>query len=243
MRALLAAVQLLTTFPVSGSFGARDMRRAVAWYPLVGLMLGAVLAAAGGLGGAVNIPEPVLAVLVVALWALLTGGLHLDGLADTGDGLCSARPRERALEIMRDSRIGAMGVLALIFVLGLKTAVLFSLPATEWPAILLLAPALARCGLLWMLQTCSYARAEGMASTSAAGISLPIVLSWTAVLGVAALAMCGAAGVPLLAASAVVLLVMALWQGRRIGGYTGDTLGATCELAEAAILVAAAWAA
>jgi adenosylcobinamide-GDP ribazoletransferase len=108
-------------------------------FPLVGLMIGALLTITGTVVGWLW-GDSVRAVAVVVVWGIVTAGLHLDGLSDTFDGVMSWRPRERKLEIMRDSRIGVMGALALAAILGLKVALLFA--AGTWMPALLLAPAL-----------------------------------------------------------------------------------------------------
>src|ERR1051325_1510206 len=105
MKAFLAALQFLTVVPISMKLGEHDFERAPGWFPLVGLFLGAVVSVADGAFGYAGVSGFLLAILTVGSLAALSGGLHLDGLADTADGFLSARPRERVLEIMRDSRI------------------------------------------------------------------------------------------------------------------------------------------
>ncbi|HQJ31558.1 MAG TPA: adenosylcobinamide-GDP ribazoletransferase, partial [Syntrophales bacterium] len=117
MKALLAAFQFLTTIPLPGGKGTGegDIAGSLPFFPVVGLLIG-MAAAAGDFVFSLLFPPGVAAVLTVLLLVLITGGLHLDGLADTADGIFSVRNRERMLEIMRDSRIGTMGVLAVVFV-------------------------------------------------------------------------------------------------------------------------------
>ena len=149
----LQAVAFLTIIPVrarsSGGLG-----RAAAWFPLVGLLLGAILAAAQA--GLVRIFPPLLsASLLVALWAILTGGLHLDGLIDSCDALPASVPRERRLEILRDPHRGAFGVAGLALFIVLKTAALAGLRPPAAVA-LLLAPTLARWAVLYLCgRTCA----------------------------------------------------------------------------------------
>ncbi len=238
MNALWIAIGFLTTLPVPTHDLAPDaMRRAAPWFPLVGLGIGALLAGAAWAAGWL-FPPAVTAVLVVALWAALTGALHLDGLADCGDGLLPPVSRERRLEIMRDPRVGAFGVTVLVLVLLLKAAALASLAVT-WPA-LLLAPLWARWLILVAARRPS-ARPGGM------GASLgPVLearrLALTALLPIA---LTGGVGVwhwPVIAAAggAVLAALGVLWPAqRRLGGVTGDVFGAVVEVSEAVFVCVA----
>jgi adenosylcobinamide-GDP ribazoletransferase len=225
------AAGFLTTLPVpTHTFATDAPRRAALWFPVVGLLLGAILAgAAWGLGWL--FPPAVTAGLVVALWVALTGALHLDGLADCGDGLLPPVRRERRLEIMRDPRVGAFGVTVLVLVLLLKTAALASL-ATTWPA-LLLAPIWARWLILVAARRPS-ARPEGMGATlGPAPDTRRLVLA-----SLLPLALTGGVGVwrwPVLAAAggATLAALGVLWLAqRRLGGVTGDVFGAVVEVSE-----------
>jgi adenosylcobinamide-GDP ribazoletransferase len=238
MNALWIAIGFLTTLPVPSHDLAPDaMRRAAPWFPLVGLGIGALLA---GVAWAASwlFPPAVTAVLVVALWAALTGALHLDGLADCGDGLLPPVSRERRLEIMRDPRVGAFGVTVLVLVLLLKAAALASLAVT-WPA-LLLAPLWARWLLLVAARRPS-ARPGGMGASLgpvldarrlALAALLPIVL--TGGVGVWHWPVIAAAGAAGLAALGVLWLAQ-----RRLGGVTGDVFGAVVEVSEAVFVCVA----
>ncbi|MBN2312182.1 MAG: adenosylcobinamide-GDP ribazoletransferase [Candidatus Hydrogenedentes bacterium] len=242
MRALLAAVQFMTILPVPIRVAGRDLERAPLWFPAVGALVGLIVASADWCGAALGLPPAILNVGTIALLAALTGGLHLDGLADTADGFLSARPKDRALEIMRDSRIGTMGVLALILVLALKGTALATLhEPIRWRA-LVLAPLLGRSMLLAAMSLLPYARAGGgLASVFLARRSrlLPLwALAWPAACAMALLGL--REGLPLLAAGVVGTALLAAYSMRRIGGFTGDTLGATSELAEMLALIAIA---
>ena len=182
------------------------------------------------------------AVLLTGILLAFSGGLHLDGLADTADGLFSARIRERMLEIMRDSATGPMGVIALALVLLLKITCLAALSDRLIPAVFLM-PLAGRTAILLLMALQPYARPEGglgslfapyfnspaARKTACAGLVVFAWIAWTAA---------GLHG--LLAVSAVLLLtaLSAALCHRKIGGVTGDTLGAVCELAEAAVALA-----
>lgn len=238
MDALWIAIGFLSTLPVPTHDLAPDaMRRAASWFPLVGLGIGALLAGAAWAAGWL-FPPAVAAVLVVVLWAALTGALHLDGLADCGDGLLPPVSRKRRLEIMRDPRVGAFGVTALVLVLLLKTAALASLAVT-WPA-LLLAPLWARWLILVAARRPS-ARPEGI------GASLGPVLDVRrlALAALLPLALTGGVGMwhaPVIAAAggAVLAALGVLWLAQRqLGGVTGDVFGAVVEVSEAVFLCVA----
>ncbi|HVJ38471.1 MAG TPA: adenosylcobinamide-GDP ribazoletransferase [Stenotrophomonas sp.] len=232
---LLVALGFLSRVPVPARVFARPgaQARSLPWYPLVGLVIGALLCV---LAWALQEAPPLLsAALLVAAWAWLSGGLHLDGLADSADAWVGGLgDRQRTLAIMKDPRSGPAAVVALTLVLLLKFAALASLPAPAWLP-LLLAPMLGRAALTAAFLSTPYVRAQGM-GTALAGAS-----RWACGLAVlASLALALIAGpatyAPLLAAA----VVFWLWRRacmRRLGGMTGDTCGALAELVEMTVLV------
>ncbi len=242
MKSFLAAIRFLTIVPVPGTLGTAeaDIVGCKPWFPLVGLLAGAVIAAMAWLLGLVL--SPVLtAALTVILLAAVSGGFHLDGLSDTADGFLSSRPRERILEIMKDSHVGAMGVIAIVCVLLVKFAALASTfgPGRAGPwAAAGLAVLGGRCMMVVAMTLLPYARPEGglgsifyrQRSVAAAGLSVAVLAS-------AALVVAGRAGVVAAVLALLVTMLFALQCRRKIGGATGDTLGATCELVEATVLV------
>ncbi|MBV0933363.1 adenosylcobinamide-GDP ribazoletransferase [Marinobacterium weihaiense] len=233
--AFLGALQFLTLIPVRlpGMLDAPTQQRTLLYYPLVGLLLGLVLLVpvllTPGLAVAVQ------AALVLVLWCALTGGLHLDGLADSADGwMGGLGDRERTLAIMKDPHVGASGALALMLQLLLKWSLLQALLALDafWP--LLLAPVAGRCAAQYLLLLTPYARPGGLASGVASPPALPVHLT--------------AATLALLLAWQQPLLPLVLAAGgwalrwlmlRRLQGYTGDTAGALIELIESLFLLAA----
>ncbi|MBM4033195.1 MAG: adenosylcobinamide-GDP ribazoletransferase [Planctomycetes bacterium] len=244
MKRFIAAVQFLTIVPVPGSWGHAEEHLAgsVPFFPVVGLLIGS-LAAALAFGLSKVLPPLPTSVLIVIVLLGASGALHLDGLSDTADGFLSARQRERILEIMRDSHVGAMGVIAVVCVLLLKVAALASLPgATMWRVTLLM-PLAGRCGLVVTMWALPYARPEGGLGTVFYKKRPRLAALWAVVVllaaGVCALRMPGlvAAG-----ASLAVVLLFAAYTRRKIAGATGDALGAACEIAEAVPpLAIAAW--
>jgi cobalamin 5'-phosphate synthase/cobalamin synthase len=238
MRRFWVALAFLTRFPAPDldELRADDLARAAPAYPLVGALLGLTTGAVA-LVLAARLPATVAAAIAVALSALWTGGLHLDGLADTADGLGGGRDRESALDIMHDHRIGAYGAVALVVVLMIKVTALAALieRGQALPAMVA-AGALSRAS---MVPICAlpYAREMGLGagvkSVSRTEIAVAVVFGCAAALWL-----------PWVSAIATVLAVAgltlhnALFFRRRIGGYTGDTLGAQSELAETVALIA-----
>jgi adenosylcobinamide-GDP ribazoletransferase len=233
----LVACRYLTALPLPAGPEAGDLGRAAGWFPVVGLVLGLLLAAAAlPVFGAA--PAVVASVLIVALWAFLTGGLHLDGLADTADGLGAGFGREEALAIMRDARIGAYGVTAIALVLAAKLAALASLaPDLRWRG-LILAPVLGRLGPLLLARVCPPARGEGAGHAFAQAVSRPAVAAGALVATAAAVALTGVWAAALLGLVAGLAVAFGSYLRWRLGGLTGDCLGALVEASEAGSLVA-----
>ncbi len=234
-RRFRAALSFLTVVPAGGRIDEEDLAASVFFYPVVGLLLGGVAASGVFLLGDV-FPPALTALLTVALVAVCTGGFHLDGLADTADGLGSARSRERMLAIMRDSHIGVMGMLALFFVLGVKVVALAGMPTSRMAATALCMPVTGRVAILLMMNLLPYARDEGCAAVfyrqKSPRIALTAGLLGLLVVGAGSGALHGLVAV---GAALVVTLLLAWYCRRAIGGATGDTLGAACELAEAVV--------
>jgi adenosylcobinamide-GDP ribazoletransferase len=198
----------------------------------VGLLIGAVAAGwAWGLGRI--LPAWPASVLTVIALIGVSRGLHMDGLSDTADGFLSSRPRERILEIMRDSHVGAMGVTAIVCAVCLKVAALAELSGeVRWRAALLM-PVAGRCALVVSVAALPYARGtEGLGALFYRGRSRTDAAWAVLFLGLVGGAAAGAAGLAASALSVAFTLLFAVYTYRKIGGATGDTLGAACELAE-----------
>jgi adenosylcobinamide-GDP ribazoletransferase len=208
------------------------------WYPLVGLILGGTLVASDLLLAQLFSDTVVNGLLIVLLVAL-TRGLHQDGLADTLDGLAGGRAPAERLAIMRDGRIGAIGATGLILVLGLKYAGLTDMSEEERQTILLCMPAVGRWAMVVGAVSAPYARAEG-------GLAQPFLmhlsrlhLSWATLLlgGVLLWAMGSIGALGSLVLLAIVARALTAFACRFFGGITGDTLGATNEIAETLFLL------
>jgi len=246
MKSFRLALGFLTIVPARvGATQPGDLGRAAAWFPVVGLLLGIVLSLGQWL--LQRLFPPLLAGgLVVALWAALTGGLHLDGLADCGDGLLASAAPARRLEIMRDSRMGAFGGLALAMFLILKVlaaGALGSLPLLAWlpggawlPAGPLVVAAVCARWLLLPMGRQPGARPGGLGADFALGLQPGGLIAAGALL-VLVTALGGWQALAAVAAAHVVAWL--IWQvaRRRLGGVTGDILGLTVELSELAVLL------
>lgn len=230
---MLGALALLTRLPVPAHTARPE--NCVWAYPLAGLLVGAIGASAFHAGLAPLAGS----LLSLGMMALATGGLHEDGLADTFDALGGGRTTARRLEILRDSRIGALGALGLILVLGLRAAALSAMPAPGAIWAIIGAATLARGAMLAMLAFAPAARAEGLAAPLAATPPRLIARGMIVALAIF-LASVPRHALASLFACAVTCAVMIRIARTRFGGYTGDLLGATAMLTECAVLLAIA---
>lgn len=260
LEAAAAAFQFLSRFPVRYEipFTPEVQQRSVVYYPLVGAAIGAVVCAVGWALGYV-LPSLPLAVLLLIAWTALTGGLHLDGLMDSADALLSHRSRDRMLEIMKDSRVGAMGVIACVLVLMLKAALIASLYELAegawkaWTLLLVLAPIWSRWVMVYAMFRWETARgSEGLASLfrglSGRRVFQSFVLAFVLTCAGAVFVLASVEedavrftiglGVLLLPLAAYIAGVMVGSRiNRRLGGLTGDTYGALNELVETLLLL------
>lgn len=237
---LLVALAFLTRLPVPHvAWTPHAQAASLKWYPLVGALIGGLLACAGALLSWC-LPPMAAAAVVLAGWAAITGALHLDGLADSADAwIGGLGDRERTLDIMKDPRCGPAGVMSLVLVSLLKFSALASLLAAagHHPAwTLLLPPLLARAALIAIILWTPYVRSGGLASLL--GRASPAGCIAALLLALVAAACFGRAGAGALAAMLLVTLLCRRAFMRRIGGFTGDVAGATVEMVEAAALLA-----
>ena len=236
---LAAALGLLTRLPVPVD-GARAMARGAgaAWaYPLVGALVGALAGAVCVLGAWLGLPPPLWAGLAVAALVIVTGALHEDGLADTADGLWGGWTRDRRLEIMRDSRIGSYGVVALVLVLGLRAGALASLSPAAAALGLIACGALSRAAMVALWSALPPARTDGLSANTGQPGRVTALLAVGLGTGLAILA-CGVAGLAATVVGVVAAAVVGLIARAKIGGQTGDVLGAAQQMADVAALLA-----
>lgn len=239
-RGLLGAIQFLTRIPVGqGEYRLED---AVVWLPIVGVILGALLVAADlGLEW-LAAPSLLRATLLVVALLALTGALHADGLMDTCDAVFGHASPERRLEIMRDPRAGAFGVVGLVCVFALKVASLDGLSSSLRPGLLILAPTLGRWSIVLLATLFPYGRAAGLGAPLKAAAT-PAALLLASLLPLIACAVVGPVGALVGVLAVATACVLGQWLMRLLPGLTGDCYGAVCEVVEAVVLVCGAVAA
>jgi len=239
MNGFISAIQFLTRLPIGkpGTFAPKAM---IAFFPMVGLMIGGIVA----LLDLIVLQwwaKPTASVIELIFLIWITGAFHLDGLGDTADGLYGSRPREKALEIMKDSRIGAMGVVAIWCVLSAKWSGLIGInPGVDRSLMLLIIPAYSRAATLFGFKFLEYGRPGGgtghalfkepLEFSAFWGVGIPIVLSLFA----------GWRGLWLNAAFIISTAAILIFYHRRMGCITGDMLGAMTETIEAVLFITAA---
>jgi adenosylcobinamide-GDP ribazoletransferase len=238
MRFYIITLQFLTIIPLP--FNVRcdkeDLGRSTALFPLAGLTIGALLA---GLNWLLSpwLARPLCDALLITVLAAVTGGLHLDGLADVCDGLAARGGRERFLAVMKDSHVGAVGAVGLVLGLLLKWQALVAVPHEyKWQALLLF-PALARFGQVLTLTGARHARKDGLGAAFVQGAAtVPLVVALVTIVAVC-FGVSGAAGLIPLAAVCLLTVAGRLFFQRRLGGLTGDTVGCISELNEILALI------
>jgi adenosylcobinamide-GDP ribazoletransferase len=231
-----AALQFLTIVPalVRRPFTAAELGRAVGFFPLIGAALGGALIGIDWLALLVW-PAGLATALVLTSWVLLTGGLHLDGLLDSCDGILGGRTPADRLRILRDERVGAYAVIAGILLILVKFQALLAAP--DRALALLLAPTLGRGAMAWAIVLTPYARFEGLgrAMKDGAGWRQAALAGATVAL---VLCLCGSGlGFVALGLAALVSLLVCRFVLARLPGLTGDVYGALCELVEVATLL------
>ncbi|MGI9403478.1 MAG: adenosylcobinamide-GDP ribazoletransferase [Hyphomicrobium sp.] len=230
-RSFVHALQFLTRLlsPRVSNFDPADLTRSAMWFPIVGAIIGLGLAAAVWAGGYAS--PWIGALLGVLVWVWITGGLHLDGLADVADALGAAhRSPERFVEVMHDPHVGTNGVIAIVLLLMAKLVLLAQLPQTQVLLALILVPVWARWGpLVWSLMLPPLSRGLGERfsreingiGVAVYGVALTLISAWLA---------------PVLIGALVIVVVIAAYWKYRIGGLTGDCFGASIEVMETALL-------
>lgn len=243
MKALILMIQFMTRYPIPMDipFTIEYFVRGMKWMPLVGLLVALPAATVFLLADAV-LGREIAAIFAVILLVLVTGGLHLDGIADTADGLFSYRSRERMLEIMRESTLGVNGVIAIVLAILGRYTLLCRLPEQIVLVAVLSAPILGRMALVWHSAVADYARAgSGLGAyvnqtgskqaASATMLSLVLIASLFSLWGMS-LNMIIAVSLLLHVLCILPAIFFALYVNKRLGGITGDTIGATIEMTE-----------
>lgn len=232
-RALRAAVMFFTRLPLPSSpdWDPADLQRSAAYFPLVGWLVGAVAALAWWLAARVW-PPAVASGVSLAATLLLTGALHEDGWADVCDGFGGGTSRDRVLEIMRDSRVGAFGAIGVVVMLGLKWLGVAALPQASVPAVLIAGHALSRAAAISLMATLPYVRGESVKAKPMASTLSGRRLAFAAATGAGALLLLPPRAWWAVLAVIAARAALARWFKGRIGGYTGDCLGAAQQVCE-----------
>lgn len=233
LRPFWIALQFLTTLPIQlkSMPTAQQNAQSVVYYPVVGALIGAVLAGLGYL--LLPVAEILAATLLLCVWMFCTGGLHADGLADTADAWVGGfGDPERTLKIMKDPNCGPIGVLSLVFLCLIKWSALYVLMVQQHWVLLILFPILGRMSALLLMMSCRYVRANGIASEIMR--NFPKNMAYVTIICCTLSAVSfGLSGVIALAVSLVCLAYLRYQFIKRLGGITGDTIGASIEIVEA----------
>ena len=229
------ALQFLTIIPAPRrrEITAENFGQSLAYFPLIGLLLGVILLGLN-FGLALFLPSSVVNALLVVSLAFLTGAHHLDGLIDTFDGVMAGKSKEERLAIMSDSKVGAFGIVAAILVLLLKYVSLSSV--TILPALLLM-PTLSRWTMVSIMSAFPYAKTSGMGLAFKQGANWKRLTVSTVIALAVAVIILQIQGLALIAALWLVIFGIASYFRSRLGGLTGDSYGAINELAEVAVLL------
>lgn len=238
MKGFLAALQFLTILPIQlKSVTEKELAWSMTYFPMAGFCIGLMLVAVSWLLTSVGIQSYLLCLFLIVFLVVITGGLHLDGLADTADGFLSGTSSGDMLVIMRDSRIGTMGVLSLVCVILTEIFLLKEVPRVFLPAAVLLMCLVSRWAMVLLMFLFPYARKEGKAMAYMAGRKNYIgILSSTLALLLAYLTW-GFWGICLMAVVAIVVVIFGAYCSKKIGGITGDTLGAANEIVQVVTLL------
>lgn len=234
MRHFIAAIQFITIIPV-GRADTFEPPKMIPYFPVVGLSLGLLTALLDQFATAFW-STPVASLLDILFLTVLTGAFHLDGLGDSADGLLGQRPRAKALAIMKDSRLGTMGLVAIVFGLALKWAGIAGLDANR-TLLLIVVPAYARAGMLFGMRFLEYGRPDGGTGvdffksrvewTAFWGLTAPVVLSL----------FLGRTALWLNVGFVAITAVLVWYYKRRLGCITGDMLGAMAEILESSLFL------
>ncbi len=237
MKSFWTAVTFLTIIrsPKKYSAGYENLGESAIWFPMVGVLIGGITALAFS-GFQLFLPPTLASALTVFVWIVITGGLHLDGLADCLDGMLNSSTADRRLEIMKDSRIGTFGAIGLVFIILLKVLAVQELQdQSAWIAL-----PMAACVARWLLLWAGF---QKMARSYGLGVSFQIgIRCWHLLFtGIFPLLFILIAGVPGLVAAAFACLAaftISALARTRLGGMTGDVLGCIVEVTEVAVLIA-----
>ncbi|MBU1567520.1 MAG: adenosylcobinamide-GDP ribazoletransferase [Proteobacteria bacterium] len=233
------AMRFLTLLPISwrAEEDSQHFAKCLMFFAVVGLVIGGI-GTCGVFFLSKGFPQPVVIAVGIAYLAFISGCLHLDGLSDSADGLLSSRPKEACLQIMKDSRAGAMGIVVVVLVLLIKYAALSAMPMETLMLAFFLMPLAGRSAILLTMANLPYARIEGgLGSLFYTGNSKKAAAVGLALLFVCLLFLATDQLLPILIGFFLITYLFNRWCKVKLGGATGDTLGAVCELTEMIVAV------
>jgi adenosylcobinamide-GDP ribazoletransferase len=236
MKVFLSAIQFLTIIPINVKLKDKHLASSLAYFPMVGVLLGLGLWGVNIFLARLGFNDFLNSSILVVFLIIMTGGLHLDGLADTCDGLYGQRSKEKRLEIMRDPCVGAMGVLGLICAVILKIVLVFSLPFELRGLGLVLMCMISRFSMVLSLFVFPYARQEGKAKSFINSINLKIFIMAALATLLCTIIIFKLPGFFILAAAIIFVVLLNKFISKELGGITGDTIGAAAELVEVFVL-------
>ncbi len=238
MASLLAAFQFLTILPVKRDFTPEQLGRSSIYFPVVGLVIGLILLAFRFILGI--FPGPVANLLLVILLAILSGGIHLDGVADTMDGIAGHRTAEQRLEIMRDSRIGGFGAIGLVFILLLEYISLNAIPSFPNRLLdfsLITAPVVSRWTVVSSIFVYPYARPTGLGRVYKDAVGRQHFVLATVIALAVSIILFGLNGLIIMAGAWIIVNCLAYYLNHQLKGLTGDTYGAINEVATVSVFL------
>ncbi|MDZ7673267.1 MAG: adenosylcobinamide-GDP ribazoletransferase [Halanaerobiales bacterium] len=238
MNTFLIALQFITTLPVKGklNYSEKNIARSMLYYPLVGTIIGIILVVVNLILSKI-LPNLVVNILLIISWVALTGGIHLDGLSDSFDGIFGGKDKERILDIMHDSNVGVYGVLAIVLILLLKFTLLTELPIQDKNMLLITVPTISRFAMVLAVYLFPYARKEGFGKAYKLYLKrkhLLVASLWTFLLATVLLFW---QGLVLIIVALLSVLLIGKHITNKIEGLTGDNYGAVNEIIEVVILL------
>ncbi len=238
MKSFLLAIQFLTVIPLKiKQLNGQNLAKASAYFPLAGLLIGLILSALSLLLSYLDIPALSASIILVVVLTAITAGIHLDGLADSADAFLSGKPKDQMLNIMRDPHIGTMGVLSIVCAILLKIGLLDAVNAAEKTKALILMCAISRWTAVLVMFSFPYARQEGKAAVFIRGLTPKVFITALVSIAVFSIIIWQIKGLLILGIASACAHLLNRLINDRIGGITGDTLGATIELTEIIILL------
>ncbi len=238
MTRFLAALQFLTVVGVPWRRGAQadEMGRSAGYFPIIGLIIGLMLVGLSWLFGLL-LPALVVDALLVAFLAVISGAMHLDGFADTCDGLAGHRTAEERWQVMHDSRAGAFGIVGVVLILLVKYVSLSSIPADAMMMTLILMPVISRWTMAYAIFAYPYARPDGLGKAFKQGTTWPRFTMATVIVVAVVAVIAQLIGLAVLFLGWVVTLAVASYFKSKFNGLTGDNYGAVNEVTEVSVLI------